>query len=183
MEGPIDILCLKIAENLAPVFYSLGHTPNIVTTYSLLSGLASIYFLYNHNLLAFIGLNTISYILDCTDGYMARRYKMVTKLGDLYDHASDIFVNGLLAFVVYKLYSWEKIKPFFYIGILLLIGMLFYFGCSQSYHNKGEVSEFLDLCRVLNYNKDTYKWARYFSCGTFKLFTVVAISYLEYSKK
>lgn len=183
MEGPVDLICLKIVEAIAPVLHSTGHTPNIVTTYSLLAGLASIYFLYAHNIAAFVGLNLVSFILDCTDGYMARRYKMVSKFGDLYDHASDIFVNGLLAYAVYSLYGWTRIAPLFFVGLFLLAGLLFYFGCTQSYHNKGDAEELLDLCRILNFHPETYKWARYFSCGTFKLFTIAAIAYLELSKK
>lgn len=183
MEGPVDIICLKVAELIAPVFYALGHTPNMVTTYSLVTGLASVYFLYAHNLPAFIGLNIASYIFDCTDGYMARRYKMVSKFGDLYDHLSDITVNGLLAYAVYTIYGWKRIAPLFYLGVALLFGMLFYFGCSQSHHNKGDAEELLDLCRLLNFHPETYKWARYFSCGTFKFFTIAAIAYLELSKK
>ena len=183
MEGPIDIFCLNIAEKLAPFFYKLGHTPNMVTTYSLLSALASLYLLYNGNVFGFVGFSSASYIFDCVDGYMARKYNMITEFGDMYDHFTDfIGFFGTLVVAFFR-YGWEKIKPILLILFILGVLMLTYLGCAQQYHNSGSMKETLDFWRILAFSKETHKWARYFSCGTFKLATILAIVYLEYNKK
>jgi phosphatidylglycerophosphate synthase len=39
------------------------------------------------------------------DGYMARKYGMTLKFGDLYDHISDIAVGGGLMWTVWTVYK------------------------------------------------------------------------------
>ena len=183
MEGPIDVYCLKIAEKLAPVLHKLGHTPNIVTTYSLISSVISLYSLYHGKFLAFVIFSVFGYIFDCTDGYMARKYKMETKFGDFYDHFTDSATNIAWIYIVLQRYGWKAFKPVFFIGLFFFVLMLVYLGCAQTYHNVGPAKESLDIFRIFAFSPDTFKWARYFSCGTAKLFTILAAGYLEYNKK
>ena len=44
----------------------------------------------------------LSYYFDCADGKMARKFKMISKFGDIYDHTSDIIKHLLLFYVLYK---------------------------------------------------------------------------------
>jgi len=55
-EGPVDIIFLTITEWITPFFHATGHTPNMITTYSLICGLAAVYCLWKGYLVAFVSL-------------------------------------------------------------------------------------------------------------------------------
>ena len=114
-ENPIDNLIYIIVEKLDPIFYRLNFTPNIITTLSLITGLLSGYYFYKDNILC-IPLYILSYILDCSDGYFARKYNMVTTFGDYYDHISDVIKSIVIFYIIYI-----KAKPEFKNKIILLI--------------------------------------------------------------
>jgi len=185
-EGPVDIVFLKLTEWVTPVFHATGHTPNIITTYSLIAGLGAAYCLWKGCLGAFVGLFLLAYLFDCVDGYMARRYKQTSVFGDYYDHISDMVKIAALFYVFVCKYPLTKLMP---IGLglgLLLLGMLTYQGCAQKitkaegFTNEGET---LDLFQSLCASDDTIHWIKYFSCGTFQLAVVAAAAYLELSQK
>jgi len=180
-EGPIDILFLTLTEWITPFLHATGHTPNIITTYSLITGLASGYYLWKGYLGSFIALFLVSYLLDCVDGYMARRYNQITTFGDYYDHVSDIakFLSILYVFI-YK-YPYRLLKPvFIIIGVILAISFV-YLGCSQHHYrsSNSSISETLDFLIHFS-NKDSIHWAKYCSTGTLAVSVVAAAIYLEY---
>ena len=41
------------------------------------------------------------------DGHYSRKYEMTTNIGDIYDHAKDLFVNVVLLYVLIKKYLSE----------------------------------------------------------------------------
>jgi len=61
-------------------------------------------------------------VLDCVDGEYARKFNMITKFGDNYDHISDLITNIILLFIIFK-YSDSKYN--------LLIALLFLYTASQ----------------------------------------------------
>jgi phosphatidylglycerophosphate synthase len=185
-EGPVDIIFLKLTELITPALHATGHTPNVITTYSLLCGLAAAYFLWKGQLVAFVVLYLLAYLFDCVDGYMARRYKQMSVFGDYYDHISDIVKHVVLFSVIFFKYPLNKVLP---IGLLLGIlglGMCIHFGCAQKskYQKKpNSQGETLDTLQSLCFTEDTIQWAKYVSCGTFQLGIVAASIYLELSNK
>ena len=64
-ENPIDNIIIDMAEKITPFLYETGHTPNIITTYSLIFGLLSVYYLNKNNITMFILFYIISYFFDC----------------------------------------------------------------------------------------------------------------------
>ena len=58
---------------------------------------------------------------DVLDGNYAKKYKMVTKFGDLYDHIKDISVNILLVFVFYKYMTFKHNKRLCLILLIITI--------------------------------------------------------------
>ena len=130
-EDFFDNIFIDITEYISPFLYATGHTPNILTTYSLLLGLLSSYFLYNDNLLVFVILYLIAYFFDCADGHFARKYKMSSKYGDLYDHGVDITKNITLFLVVIKKYYKHITIMNVLVLILFFIIMLAHLGCTQ----------------------------------------------------
>ncbi|MDD7740284.1 MAG: CDP-alcohol phosphatidyltransferase family protein [Fusicatenibacter sp.] len=59
-------------------------------------------------LLTFLLLAVI-FLTDALDGYIARRFHMVTDLGKILDPVSDKLVQGALAVAVTFRYSWMKV--------------------------------------------------------------------------
>ena len=101
IENPFDNYIYIFVEFLAPYAYKLGFSPNMITTLSVIFSVASIYYLYIHSFITSIFLYIISYLFDCLDGYVARKYNMVTKFGDLYDHISDVLTFSLYNITLY----------------------------------------------------------------------------------
>jgi phosphatidylglycerophosphate synthase len=182
-EGPIDILFLTLTEWITPPLHAAGHTPNIITTYSLLAGLASGYYLWKGYISAFSVLFLVSYLLDCVDGYMARRYDQITTFGDYYDHVSDIAKFLVIMYVfVYKYPFWRLSPVLVIIGVILALSFV-YLGCSQHHYkstNSSSIDETLDMFLHFS-SKDTIHWVKYCSTGTLMVATVVAAIYLEYT--
>jgi len=180
-EGPIDILFLTLTEWITPVLHATGHTPNIITTYSLLCGLAAAVALWNGWLGAFVALFLVAYLFDCVDGYMARRYDQMSVFGDYYDHISDIVKMLAIAGVFLCRYSFVALIPVLLAMAVLGIGSLSYLGCSQRL-KKGGDGETLDVFQAMCNHDDRIHWVKYFSTGTFIVGLALAGTYLELTK-
>ena len=99
LENPIDNAIIDICDPLSEFFHYLHFVPNDITTLSLIFGILSVLLLYRGQTIASVVFYFISYIFDCCDGYYARKYKMCTKLGDIYDHFKDWTVNIMYIYV------------------------------------------------------------------------------------
>jgi phosphatidylglycerophosphate synthase len=185
-EGPVDIVFLTIAEWITPFFHATGHTPNIITTYSLISALVACYYLWKGHLMTFIVLYLLAYLFDCVDGYMARRYNQITVFGDYYDHVSDNIKYIILLLVIVCKYPLNNVVPIFILLGVLGIGMCIYMGCSQKSikrKNSKSQAETLDIFQSLCASDTTIQWAKYFSCGTIQIASVASVVYLELCQK
>ena len=98
-EGFVDSIISLISEKTLPKFKKINFTPNGITTLSLIFGLLSVFLFYKKHYYSAALSYFISYIFDCTDGMYARKYNMVTKFGDYYDHIKDVIVYILLIVV------------------------------------------------------------------------------------
>lgn len=189
-ENPIDHLLISHIDSIKSHFYKLGFTPNILTTFSLLSHLLSMYFFVNNQKyytvysVIFFGL---AYYFDCFDGHFARSYNMVTIFGDYYDHVSDWF-KGLLFFWLIYVYF----KPYFYVSMAALMSVGFltmiHMSCQENYYsNYGDTSDTLHLltkymCPTHYFNVDIGKClniTKYFGCGTYILVSILVLIYLK----
>lgn len=188
-ENPLDNILINISDYMCPYAKKYGLTPNILTTISLIFCGISALLLINsfYYLAAFMYL--ISYYFDCMDGHFARKYKMVTKFGDYYDHVADTVKVILILYILYII----DYKKFFIIipFIILFIFLAFvHLGCQELYYDSIEsdtLSLFKNLCPV--YNKDdktsivnTLGITRYVGCGTFTICLMLAIIYYGVNK-
>ena len=113
--NPLDYGIIKLADYLLPNLKKLNLTPNSLTTLSLIFGILCLGSLYlanktNNYIILFSVFYLVSYFFDYIDGMYARRYKMVTKIGDLYDHIKDIIIHISLLYIVVKKYNISKFK-------------------------------------------------------------------------
>ena len=53
-ENPIDVILLKLSDQLNNIFYCTNHSPNMLTTYSFICGLISCYFLHDERASLFL---------------------------------------------------------------------------------------------------------------------------------
>ena len=132
-------------------------------------------------------LYILSYFCDCLDGYVARKYNMVSKFGDMYDHISDV-VSFVLYNIVLYLINSRLFFMFLPIILFFLVGAQIHIAYQELYYNKPVESSTLNfLTNAFIYDKhlnkprksDIMKYTRYFGIGTLH-FVIVCIT-LVYS--
>lgn len=188
LDDPVDTFLYKICERISPAFHASGHTPNLITTYSLLTGLAGCYALYHGRIILFVILMIASYFFDCFDGYFARKYGMTSEFGDIYDHSKDAFVSLIMIWVVmsryYRAITWWNIT----LVVVLFVLFMMHMGCQQDYTNdkkkNGKDSETIDIYRKLCRSSDDLPYTRFFGPGMFFLYYTLIIVYVyaKYAK-
>jgi phosphatidylglycerophosphate synthase len=185
LENPIDNLVYVVVEFLAPYCYMLKMTPNFITTLSIISGLisASCIFTYNFGLSAIF--YSMAYIFDCLDGYVARKYNMVTKFGDIYDHFGDI-IKVILLVIAFCYVNTTLFLYFLPILLYLFFMSFMHLGCQETYYKEPE-SDWLNVLKVMCKAKNEKElqnkmsYTKYFGVGTLTLFLIIImLVYGEY---
>lgn len=186
-ENPIDNILLDFSDKLVPFLKKNGHTPNMITTYSFVCGLVSLYFLWYSQIEYFIIFYSMGYIFDCIDGHMARKYNIVTKFGDLYDHLTDYIIGIGIVYILIVKYS-DKITINHIIGILILILLMQrHIGCQQKFYTENRktddnvIESITSLSKFCRKNEDM-RWTRFFGTGTFNI-VLLALIYDISSRK
>lgn len=128
--GHLDYLVSKEIIKTLPFWKNLNVTPNILTTFGLISSITCLYALINRKTFLAIIMLCLRWYFDYADGLMARKYKMVTVIGDYYDHITDIvFTLGLFSVILLSKYPKKSnLKK-----ILVVILLSFYFMFSLNY--------------------------------------------------
>lgn len=179
-ENPFDNIIIDLSEKAMPIFYKLGCTPNTITTFSLITGLKSAYYLYNRKIYLSIAFYLLQYFFDTADGFYARRYKMVTKFGDLYDHAKDIIVHLILLYILIKRYNLLKYPGFLVLIVLLTVCSSIHLGYQEKIYSKdSELS--LSFTRKLCIGDPYYmiRYSRFLGTGTIILAFITTILFLN----
>jgi len=84
--------------------------PNAFTSFSLISGLFALHFVYEEKFVVASWLIALAMIFDGLDGKLARLLNVSSKFGELFDTLSDFFAFGVVpAFLAYKvsLYNFD----------------------------------------------------------------------------
>lgn len=175
-ECPVDWFIIKICSDIAPIFRATGHTANAITTEGAIASAWGLYSLYNYHLPQFAAGYALGYAFDCLDGHYARRYKMTSKFGEYYEHMKDIATTiGYFGVLFYR----YNVSPGVLVSFFLLgTGLLVHMGHQQKYI-ESDGSAFLDFLQPLARKVKNIKYTRWFGCGTFMLFSVVAPFYLS----
>jgi len=185
-ENPLDNVLIDISDWLCPAFKKIGFTPNRITFLSLLFALISLWFLWRYNMILFTVFYFISYFFDCMDGHFARRYKMTSKGGDMFDHGKDVSVNILLVFILFYRFPVSNKIRIQAIVILLLISLLMcaHLGCQERIYPKDE-SGTLSFTKKLCIGKDpkqTIKWTRWAGCGTWCIVLILVVWWINHNR-
>jgi phosphatidylserine synthase len=188
LDNPLDNFINNIVDTQLDLYKKLGLTPNGITTISLILGLSTSYFAYNDRYLIAIITWLLAYYFDCADGKMARKFKMTSKFGDLYDNASDILKHIILFYILYnKLNKETKSTKNIIITIIVIIGLLTaaQIGCQEKLTreitNKKIESPTLQITEYLVFTKceKQMKFTRYFGPATIILNVSLVMLFLE----
>ena len=98
-------LLLPIVEKTDILYTKCGILPNTITIFNslIVSNIVLYGWMTNNYIFSFIFL-MIRLILDGADGIIARKYKLGTQSGEVYDHISDSIFMGFIFFTFcYKL--------------------------------------------------------------------------------
>jgi phosphatidylglycerophosphate synthase len=180
LDNPFDNFLYNIVDTQLDLYYKLGLTPNGITTISLIFGIISSYFFYKDNYTLAALLFIIAYYFDCADGKMARKYKMTSKFGDMYDHYSDYFKFGLLFALMY-LKSKEKCKKILIPTIIMAVLVMIFYECQEKIYDKYESTSVFSLNIINKSNCTKYiNTLKYFGTGTFILYVTALILFWKY---
>ena len=183
-ENFIDNHLIDLSEYMSRYVYTLGITPNITTTLSLIFGLYAATLLYNKYYYSACIMWIISYYLDNLDGYIARKYNQTSKIGDYYDHISDLIKFLAVMIVLYKINSHKFYEVSVVLFIFLML-MLSHLGCQEKYYNKDEsdsISFTKQMCPVgiFKNTNNSINVTKYFGCGTFNFMIVLCFLYYKF---
>ena len=136
-------LYTHIAPTLGPLLYEkLGLTPNMITTLGNLIGAFSVAFIIKKKYATGAFLAIIRQILDGIDGYVARKYNLSSKFGNLYDHISDrIFVTTLTIILLSHVYAKYDFKITLLASLSLLTFEYFSLKRLRCLENKNECKD------------------------------------------
>jgi len=181
-ENPIDVANIWLCDKLCPLFHSLKMTANHITTLSLIFGIISLVFLWKYNWIGFAVTYYISYMFDCMDGHYARKYKMVSKFGDYYDHIKDVIVViGILVILIVRYQVPRKVWVVFTVVLLVFtLLMTAHLGCQEKLYPHDE-SPALNSSKILcpGDAKKNIQYTKWFGCGTWTLVTISMVFYLN----
>jgi phosphatidylglycerophosphate synthase len=178
-ENPIDHVLLHLCEMVAPWFRRLNVTPNLLTTISNAWAGVCVYAILHREAGVAAVTYWVAYFFDCLDGHYARKYKMVTILGDYYDHISDELKS--LVFLV-ALYLIEPRKTLRYLPVLIAfkIACVIHMYYQEQIYASAEASPTLSILQNLPLPTDNserlIQYTRWFGVGTFMLaFSIIIV--------
>jgi phosphatidylglycerophosphate synthase len=113
-----------------------NYTPNHLTTCSFFfQGLGVIFLAYDYRW-NYTFFYMLGYYFDSIDGPMARKYDMVSTLGDWYDHTTDILCFSMANYILIVDYHLLSHTLLLIIYIFQMCGLLLYTGCQEQIYNK-----------------------------------------------
>jgi len=185
-ENPIDNVLYDLCERVSPYFKYWNWTPNHITMMRLLLSTIAIILIMNNNFIGGTVLYFVSYFFDCLDGHMARKYKMYSKFGDIFDHIVDLFVNVTVVVLVLLKIKNNRIRILYVVCVLVLLILLHIStGCQEKIwddNKENKEDEYLSFFKKMCYCKEWVKWTRFFGSGTFVTAVTISILLLKCQK-
>jgi phosphatidylglycerophosphate synthase len=182
MENPVDSILVNIAEPLSVLIRNISPniTANIITAVGMVVGVACLVCLIKGYYLAAFVLYWVCYFFDVLDGYYARKYDMITKFGDYFDHFRDVFINIVVCWFIWWKLEDQSLRDIFIITLIVFgIGMLSHFGCQEQNATITEHNDCLAVLKPLVKHKEYIGFTKHFGCGTFILVVSVFIILLH----
>lgn len=103
-------------EKKEPLF----NLPNLISFYRLIVFPLILWFAWSGNEQMFVIFICISLVSDILDGFIARTFNMVTKLGAQLDNLADLGTYILAIYGIFR-FRWEELQPHIWILYLFLV--------------------------------------------------------------
>lgn len=172
-----NLIMRRICEPCAPILKSTNHTANLISTYGCIFMIGALYNLYNDNIFRFSTYFWISYVLDCLDGYYARRYNMVTKFGDIFEHVRDVL--SLLFIVCICCYKYHVNMQVIMITLIACGLTCINVACVQNRFVDRSYDETLDIFKCVCFHNRLHDISMYYGVGMFMFTVQLLILYLS----
>jgi phosphatidylglycerophosphate synthase len=136
----------KVYEPIGILIAKTHITPNGITVISVILGVLSAYFFYNHKPLVAALLLFMSGFFDLMDGVVARETDTSSKFGAVFDWLADKVVDGAVLFAVGMAYSTPTITIIAVIANMLhtFIKPVAYSEIGYQERNKGKINDPLE---------------------------------------
>jgi phosphatidylglycerophosphate synthase len=120
------------------------------------------------------------------DGMMARRYNMVSKFGDIFEHSRDILGGFVLSVMAYHKYHAVIPWVIYPLAATLTLGTAMHIGCQQKYvarkdpnSSPDSTNESINFLTHFCPSVDAIAWTRYLGAGTFNVSFALILLYLH----
>ena len=174
----VDGAILKyICSPIAPILKATHHTPNIISAYGLFFTAGSLWYLWKDDMLRFSMYFWLSYVLDCLDGYFARRYNMVTPIGDMFEHIRDIL--SLAGMILICCIKYEITRSVAMVTMLSSALTGFHVAYMQKKFTNRTYGETLDILCCLCWHDQLDEISSPFGVGVYMATLYVIILYLS----
>lgn len=130
-----SVYLYKFADILVEQLHKIPYmSPNIITTFRNVVLLNMCYKIFYKKDFKNLGIYVFLIgLLDCVDGEYARKYKMISKFGDQYDHISDLVSHVIIFYILFK-YSDSKYN--FIIALIFLFTSSQHMMCNERYRKR-----------------------------------------------
>ena len=174
LENPIDDVLMVATEPLLGPLRDAGVTPNMITAASAAASFASVWCCFKGRPVTAAALWVLGYVFDIMDGFMARRYKLESRLGCLMDHATDLLAYaGLMAFVGWRICTMpNRILWPLWVEVVLAAGAWYHLQCQERGTAHMPIQG-LDGCGCRD--KAHLRWTRFLGTGTLAAWHVLLI--------
>ena len=177
LENPIDDRIMVAIDPWLAQLHAFHVTPNMVTVASMSAAALSLFLFWKARPILSSIAWIVSYVLDCFDGMLARRYDQETALGSCLDHASDVIAFvGLMWLVVARMRgkaSWPIL-----VEVILLAGSYYHLQCQEK-GTRHMAFDGIDGSHCLD--KAHLEWSRWLGTGTLTAWHVFLIMYYSRS--
>ena len=156
--GHLDYQYSKLVNYTVSFWHKLKITPNILTTFGLISSIACVYFLFKRIVLLSLFFMVLRMYFDFADGITARKYNQTTKFGDWYDHLVDIVGFSIPLLIIL---SMTKHRIYYLVPtIIFMLCAIINVGCIEKeyYKETGNFGDSLTLASKLCFAPEVFKW-------------------------
>lgn len=159
-----------IAEKILPFFKKINFTASNITTISVIFSLLSLILYHCHHFLFSALFYLTYYILDCADGQFARKYKMTSYFGEVYDWNKDHIIT--LCFLLYFIFNLDFLSAL--IILLLTPIMTLHISILESVksYNNFKTFNFIENKTFYFLEKKWYKYYKFSKVSCYKFYNV-----------